>query len=52
MAEAKSQDKTEDTSNGNYQNYYLPEYNLSVKARSIKEAVSKADRQLKSEGEK
>lgn len=59
MADKKTSAKANDltdadvsSKSGDYQNYYLPEYNIAVKARSASEATSKAQKQINNEGSK
>lgn len=42
-------EQTVSTNTGGYQSYHFPEHQVTVKARSQKEALSKLQKQLESE---
>lgn len=51
---AKPQNEQNDTDESNtsgYQNFWLPDYGVSVRARTIDEAVAKAEKQTKNDEE-
>lgn len=47
MAEPKQPKDQTASTNGLYQNYFVQDYGVTVKARSISEAISKAEKQSK-----